>query len=133
MKALIKLFLFSSLVAVCACGGTSNQETSITELKAAAPSSKSFRKSAGGGSIEFVAGLAPNQRPAGAPVIRDYVMNTDRRTRSVKGISEPASAGFEFIDSQGAWYTPFNRPGMPGYYDLRNWHLDTRNSSNMSR
>ena len=26
------------------------------------------------------------------------------------------------LDRQGAWYTPFNLPGMPGYYDLRQWH-----------
>ncbi len=24
--------------------------------------------------------------------------------------------------SQGEWYTPFSRPGMPGPYDLRGWH-----------
>ena len=76
----------------------------------------------------FMAGTQPNQRPVGAPVLRGFVPNAHWRARSLTGISEPIPTGLGFLDSQGAWYTPFNQPGMPGYYDLRDWRHGVRGS-----
>lgn len=77
----------------------------------------------------LVSGMAPHQRPSGAPAIREFVPSADWRARSLTGISEPAPVSLGFLGHQGAWYTPFNRPGMPGYYDLRNWHQGARKST----
>jgi hypothetical protein len=38
------------------------------------------------------------------------------------GIAAPVPPSMAFLDHQGAWHTPFTLPGMPGYYDLRQWH-----------
>lgn len=70
----------------------------------------------------FVAGLIPSQRPEGAPVIRKFSADAAWRAQALTGISAPVPASLSFLDHQGAWYTPFNHPGMPGYYDLRRWH-----------
>ena len=69
----------------------------------------------------FVAGLAPHQRPEGAPVIKDFTPDPAWRARALTGVSAPVPASLQFLDHQGAWYTPFNHPGWPGYYDLRQW------------
>lgn len=74
------------------------------------------------GSQRFVAGLRPYQRPAGAPVIKEFAPGADWRKAALTGVTEPLPLGVKFLDSQGAWYTPFIHPGMPGYYDLRQWH-----------
>jgi hypothetical protein len=70
----------------------------------------------------FVAGLAPHQRPQGAPSIRAFAPEANWRARALTGVTAPMPPSLNFLDQQGAWYTPFNRPGMPGYYDLRQWH-----------
>lgn len=69
-----------------------------------------------------IAGLAPYQRPEGAPVIRKFEHSPVWNERALRGITEPVPASFKWLQDQGAWYTPFNSPGMPGYYDLRGWH-----------
>ncbi|MBL8479087.1 MAG: hypothetical protein JNK59_07240 [Sterolibacteriaceae bacterium] len=69
----------------------------------------------------FVAGLAPHQRPEGAPAIKDFTPDPAWRSRALTGVSAPIPASLRFLDDQGAWYTPFNHPGWPGYYDLRRW------------
>ena len=69
----------------------------------------------------FVAGLAPHQRPAGAPAISGFTPDAAWRARALTGVSAPVPASLRFLDDQGAWYTPFNHPGGPGYYDLRQW------------
>lgn len=83
-----------------------------------AESAPPFRQSSPG----FVAGLAPHQRPAGAPVVRKFIPDADWRRRALTGINEPLPVGLEILSRHGAWYTPFNQPGMPGPYDLRQWH-----------
>ena len=70
----------------------------------------------------WVAGLAPHQRPQGAPVIKVFTPDSAWRARALTGIGAPVPASLRFLDDQGAWYPPFNHPGPPGYYDLRNWH-----------
>lgn len=73
----------------------------------------------------FVAGLAPYERPANAPVISQALRSPEWSQRLVRGIEQPLPQGLHFLKDQGQWYTPFNRPGMPGYYDLRGWHKDS--------
>jgi hypothetical protein len=70
-----------------------------------------------------VAGLVPYQRPADAPVIKEFARSDAWRTRALRGVSQPRPESvLRFLDNQGAWYTPFNHAGMPGYYDLRQLH-----------
>ncbi|MGZ8219629.1 hypothetical protein [Methylomagnum sp.] len=124
-----KLILASLLALASACGENATpakpgKETALPAKSAESASPVSPTKSSG-----FVAGLQPNQRPAGAPVIREFVPNANWRARSLTGFSEPIPVGLGFLDSQGAWYTPFNQPGMPGYYDLRDWRHGVRDSN----
>jgi hypothetical protein len=42
--------------------------------------------------------------------------------QALTGISQPFPYSLRFLEDQGNWYTPFNRPGMPGRYDIRGWH-----------
>ncbi|MCC6776595.1 MAG: hypothetical protein IT537_08165 [Hyphomicrobiales bacterium] len=69
-----------------------------------------------------VAGVTPDQRPGGAPVIRELVKPAGWEQRFTRGIEGPLPAGLRWIADQGAWFTPFDRPGAPGPYDLRGWH-----------
>ncbi len=70
----------------------------------------------------FVAGVQPDQRPQGAPKLT--VMNKDLAwyTQALTGVSEPYPRSLRFLEDQGNWHTPFNRPGMPPPYDIRGWH-----------
>ncbi len=65
-----------------------------------------------------VAGLQPDRRPAGAPVLAVFTLAPEWRARALAGIGQPHT-GLGFVDHQGAWYTPFDRPGSPGRYDIR--------------
>ena len=69
-----------------------------------------------------VAGVDPHQRPAGAPVITHFQKSGDWYGHALHGVSQPFPASLRFLENQGAWHTPFNRPGMAGPYDLRGWH-----------
>jgi hypothetical protein len=69
-----------------------------------------------------VAGLAPYARPANAPVVRSVHRDEQWRAQALRGVSEPLPASLSFLDNQGAWYTPFNLPGMTGPYDIRGLH-----------
>lgn len=127
----IKLIVFSLFALLAGCGESADLKNPDKDSKHAAESIVSRLLPAT--SVEFVAGLVPNQRPADAPVIQEFAPGADWRAQSLAGISEPIPASLDFIDSQGAWYTPFNHPGMPGYYDLRNLHQVARNSNNASQ
>jgi hypothetical protein len=66
-----------------------------------------------------VAGLAPHQRPAGAPA----VAATMPEANALHGVTKPTPESVnKFMKDQGNWHTPFTRPGMPGPYDIRGWH-----------
>lgn len=68
-----------------------------------------------------IAGLTPYERPADAP--RITADPTPDRARMLRGITDPVPPSLlQFLDDQGGWYTPFNRPGMTPPYDLRGWH-----------
>lgn len=69
-----------------------------------------------------IAGLEPSQRPEGAPAIREVQRDAEWYRRALTGISQPYPASLRFLEDQGNWYTPFNRPGMTGPYDIRGWH-----------
>ena len=69
-----------------------------------------------------IAGLAPYERPAGAPTIRSAPKNLETTARRTTGVAKPLPDGLEWLKDQGAWYTPFDRPGMVSYYDVRGWH-----------
>jgi hypothetical protein len=70
-----------------------------------------------------IAGLTPNQRPAGAPVITVFKPGPDWEKRMFHGISQPFPPSLRWVRDQGAWYTPFNRPGMSAPYDIRGWRV----------
>lgn len=71
---------------------------------------------------QYVAGVDPSQRPQGAPVVAAPLKGADWQATALRGVSDPKPASLKFLDDQGGWYTPFNRPGMPGYYDIRGLH-----------
>lgn len=83
-----------------------------------------FSSAAYAGDITFIAGEKPHERPANAPSIVDTGEKkpTTWYDVAVTGISKPYPYSLSFLDDQGNWYTPFNRPGMLGGYDIRNWH-----------
>lgn len=67
-----------------------------------------------------IAGVDPDRRPEGAPIIREVQRSKDWEKRFYQGISKPYPPHLDAVD-QGAWYTPFSRPGMTEPYDLRGW------------
>lgn len=70
-----------------------------------------------------VAGLQPDARPAGAPVIVSFEQTANWKARALAGIS-PSPTGLDFLRDQGAWYTPFIHPNSTGRYDIRGLHAD---------
>lgn len=67
-----------------------------------------------------IAGTQPDRRPQDAPVITE---GTPRSTvRFFYGVAQPRPPSLSWSNDQGAWYTPFNQPGMTGPYDIRGWH-----------
>lgn len=69
-----------------------------------------------------VAGTHPSQRPAEAPQIAEVRHPGAWYTAALHGISRPYPHSLRFLEDQGDWHTPFNRPGMTGRYDIRGWH-----------
>jgi len=78
---------------------------------------------AGTAAAEFpVAGTQPYARPVGAPTITTVTRDQGWYERALHGVSQPLPTSLRWLDSQGNWYTPFTRPGMPPPYDIRGWH-----------
>jgi hypothetical protein len=73
-----------------------------------------------------VGGITPSQRPKDAPRIEKVNHDDAWRERALKGVSKPYPPSLNFLADQGDWYTPFTRPGMPGYYDIRQLHARKR-------
>lgn len=74
---------------------------------------------------EYVAGTAPDRRPDHAPVIETPRAEQVRAEEALHGVTaQVPDSILRVIASQGAWHTPFNLPGMPQPYDLRDWHPD---------
>lgn len=80
-----------------------------------------------------IAGTTPEQRPLGAPVLKEVRKSDTWYQNALKGIDFPQSEGgirlFSLLLQQGNWYSPFTRPGMIGRYDIRNMHQATSSSS----
>lgn len=72
--------------------------------------------------ISPTAGVQPDQRPTGAPVITKVAKNKEWFKQAETGLQPPFSPSLSFLLYQGNWHTPFNRPGMLGKYDIRGWH-----------
>lgn len=70
-----------------------------------------------------VAGLRPDRRPEGAPLIERFHADEAWRAKATRGIAEPHT-GLSFLGDQGAWYTPFDRPNQTGRYDIRRLYDD---------
>lgn len=66
-----------------------------------------------------VAGPKAERRPVNAPVIERFEQSPEWRIQALQGVVPPLN-GLDFLKDQGAWYTPFNQPNMPGRYDIRN-------------
>jgi len=64
----------------------------------------------------------PSARPESAPKISAYNKSNAWYDRALTGLQPPHPASLRFLEFQGAWYTPFTRPGMTGPYDLRGFH-----------
>ena len=75
------------------------------------------------GGAKFVAGVVPNARPAGAPVIAKMPKDAAWYQSALTGVVPPYPASLRFLEDQGAWYNPFLLPGATGPYDIRNWHV----------
>ena len=69
-----------------------------------------------------IGGSTPGQRPAGAPVIQTFEKDSTWYPEALKGIEGPYPSSLRFLADQANWYTPFNRPGMTGRYDIRGLH-----------
>ena len=69
-----------------------------------------------------IVGIESSQRPENAPVITTFSKDGQWYLDSLHGVSEPYPYSLRFLEDQGAWFTPFNKPGMPGPYDIRGWH-----------
>jgi hypothetical protein len=77
-----------------------------------------------GGSDYPIAGTQPSQRPVGAPTITEVAKPPGWYARALTGVTQPYPASLRFLEDQGNWYTPFNRPGMHGRYDIRGWYRE---------
>lgn len=70
----------------------------------------------------FIAGTTPDRRPEGAPKIEKFEKSPQWYEAATAGISKPLPPSLKFLENQGAWYTPFIRPGMTKPYDIRGLH-----------
>lgn len=70
----------------------------------------------------FVAGTTPDRRPPSAPQLKTYDKSPAWFEHALTGVSKPIPPSLGFLESQGGWFTPFTRPGMPGLYDIRGLH-----------
>lgn len=68
-----------------------------------------------------IAGLTPDRRPEGAPVVKEFRKDQKWFENFYHGVDKPYPPHIDAA-SQGAWHTPFNRPGMTAPYNLRRWH-----------
>ena len=77
------------------------------------------------GDADAVIEVTPQQRPHDAPSIAAVKKDDNWYAAALSGISMPYPHSLKFLEDQGAWFTPFTRPGMTGPYDIRGWHRDT--------
>ena len=107
---------YFSVLLLCALAATAAQ--AAEQMPPSEPAAPAAEAAAAG---PYIAGLAPYQRPADAPTITEFSPSEGWRAQMLHGVTEPAPPHLG-LEDQGAWYTPFNRSGMTGPYDLRQWH-----------
>ncbi|MEZ5818625.1 MAG: hypothetical protein R3D44_16225 [Hyphomicrobiaceae bacterium] len=81
------------------------------------------------GAEHLIAGVRPHERPAGAPRITEVVRDPDRVSAATAGIPGALPPSFKFLEHQGGWYMPIDRPGMTGTYDIRGLHQRNQNKA----
>lgn len=75
-----------------------------------------------------IAGVNPNKRPEGAPIVTTVAKDTPSKYTAMwykvalTGINAPYPNSLTFLGSQGNWYNPFIYPGMVDKYDIRGFH-----------
>ncbi|MFO1034923.1 MAG: hypothetical protein U1E15_12925 [Hyphomicrobiales bacterium] len=79
---------------------------------------------AGGALADNIAGVAPSQRPAWAPVVQEFKKDNAWYLAALKGVEAPYAPSLRFLDDQGAWFTPFIHRGMHSPYDPRGLHAN---------
>ena len=72
----------------------------------------------------FIAGTAPSARPPEAPVITEYTKDAAWFRTALHGVSQPYPDSLQFLQDQGAWWTPFIHAEAHRPYDIRGWHND---------
>jgi hypothetical protein len=75
-----------------------------------------------GWAADFVAGLAPDRRPVGAPTVQAYVPSRADVQARLKGVTPPAPPNVRQIAEAGPWFIPMHAVGMTPPYDLRGHH-----------
>lgn len=70
----------------------------------------------------YIAGLVPDQRPAGAPVKADSPRTPEQMARYLRGVEGAPPGNVSQIVGTGDWWVPMRQPGMTAPYDLRGWH-----------
>ncbi len=69
----------------------------------------------------YIGGMAPDHRREDVPIVK--AAQAPDKNSALRGIDQPPPASLEsVVEDQGAWYTPFTRPGMTGRYDIRKYH-----------
>ena len=77
----------------------------------------------------FIAGVHPERRPEGAPVVVGFEKPAEWYEQALHGVSEPYPYSLKFLEDQGAWFNPFIHPGMTGRFDIRRWHARVRKAA----
>ncbi len=101
--------------------------TRFRSLFASAVLAGTWLSAATAGAVESsvaVAGLAPFQRPDGAPQLMVAPPHDAAGGRALHGVSQPVPPSLKFLRDQGNWYSPFDQPGAPRPYDIRGWHAN---------
>lgn len=75
-----------------------------------------------GWAADFVAGLAPDRRPAGAPTVQAYTPSKTAVQVHLKGVEPPAPPNVRQVAEAGPWFIPMHAAGMTPPYDLRGHH-----------
>jgi hypothetical protein len=101
-----------------------NRFRSLSALAALASIGLSAAIAGAAESATAIAGLAPFERPAGAPRMTVTSPADTPGGQALHGVSQPVPSSLKFLRDQGNWYTPFDRPGMPAPYDIRGWYAN---------
>ena len=74
----------------------------------------------------FVAGLQPDRRPVGAPVIVEAPISPEQLAQFLRGVEPPPPGNVATIAGTGHWFVPLRHPGATPPYDIRGWHAASK-------